>query len=109
MFYICYMERGHIWEKKIQKRKHFYPIMKDFYNLIDDEVLNYKEGKEQLYTEELLKEYSDPDSGKYKAMIQDICEKLGFTSLQYARLDDILEAISLEPCKLCTYCWNGKE
>lgn len=33
-----------------------YPIMKDFYNLIDDEVLNYKEGKEQLYTEELLKE-----------------------------------------------------
>ena len=33
-----------------------YPIMEDFYELIDQEVLNYKDGKEQLYTEELLKE-----------------------------------------------------
>ncbi len=33
-----------------------YPIMEDFYELIDQEVLNFKDGKEQLYTEELLKE-----------------------------------------------------
>ena len=33
-----------------------YPIMQDFYELIDREIMNYKDGKEQLYTEELLKE-----------------------------------------------------
>jgi len=60
-------------------------------------------------TDELLEEYSNPDTDKYKAMIEAIRKKLGFTSLQYARLDDIIEAIGLNPCKLCTYCWNGKE
>ena len=60
-------------------------------------------------TDELLEEYSNPDSDKYKAMVEEIRKKLGFTSLQYARLDDIIEAIGLSPCKLCTYCWNGKE
>ena len=24
-------------------------------------------------------------------------------------LDDMVEAIGISPCKLCTYCWNGKE
>ncbi|MBQ3138903.1 MAG: VirB4 family type IV secretion system protein [Ruminococcus sp.] len=33
-----------------------YPIMEDFYELIDREIMNYKDGKEQLYTEDLLKE-----------------------------------------------------
>lgn len=60
-------------------------------------------------TDELLEEYANPDSEKYKAMIEAIRQKLGFTSLQYARLDDIIDAIGLAPCKLCTYCWNGKE
>ena len=60
-------------------------------------------------TDELLEEYSNPDTDKYKAMVEAIRKKLGFTSLQYARLDDIIEAIGLTPCKLCTYCWNGKE
>ena len=60
-------------------------------------------------TDELLAEYTNPDSDKYKTMVEFICKKLGFTSLQYARLDDIIEAIGLSPCKLCTYCWDGKE
>jgi len=25
------------------------------------------------------------------------------------RLDDLTESIGISPCKLCTYCWNGKE
>ena len=25
------------------------------------------------------------------------------------RLDDMLDAVGIDPCKLCTYCWNGKE
>ena len=60
-------------------------------------------------TEETLKEYSDPESEKYKAMEEEICKELKFTSLRYNRLDDMIAATGIEPCKLCTYCWDGKE
>ena len=43
------------------------------------------------------------------AMLEEIRKELNFTSLHYHRLDDMIEAIRLEPCKLCTYCWSGKE
>ena len=74
--------------------------------LITRRVILEKEGE---VTEELLAEYSNPDSEKYKEMVEIIRKRLGFTSLQYARLDDIVDAIGISPCKLCTYCWNGKE
>ena len=38
-----------------------------------------------------------------------ICEKFNFTSLEFQSLEGIIKAIGLEPCELCTYCWNGKE
>ena len=56
----------------------------------------------------VLDRYADPDSEEYAVMLEEIRRELNFTTLQYHRLDDMLEAISLEPCKLCTYCWNGK-
>jgi amidophosphoribosyltransferase len=46
---------------------------------------------------------------KHQLMVNEICKKMGFTSLQFNRLEDLIEAIGLEPCKLCTYCFNGKE
>ena len=58
---------------------------------------------------EALTEYADPDSVRYQNMIDGICDKLGFTSLRYHRLDDLIEAIGLDESELCTYCWNGKE
>lgn len=60
-------------------------------------------------TDEVLAEYTDPDSERYKKMVDKIGEKLHFTSLIYNRLDDMLEATGLPADKLCTYCWNGKE
>lgn len=59
--------------------------------------------------EKMLEEYSDPDSEKYQKMVDTICEKLHFTSLRYHRLDDMIESVGIDPSKLCTYCWNGKE
>ncbi|MCM1115138.1 MAG: amidophosphoribosyltransferase [Clostridium sp.] len=56
-----------------------------------------------------LKEYTDPDSEKYKKMVDMICEKLHFTSLRYHRLDDMIESVGIGADKLCTYCWNGEE
>ena len=60
-------------------------------------------------SDEVLKEYADYNSPKYEKMVEKICEKLNFTSLRFNRLDDMLEATGIEPCKLCTYCWNGEE
>lgn len=58
---------------------------------------------------ERVQVYADPDTEEYKKMVDKICEKLKFTSLQYMRLDDMLAAAEIDPCKLCTYCWSGKE
>ena len=60
-------------------------------------------------TDEILEEYADPESEKYEKMVEEIRKELNFTSLRFNRLDDMLESTGVEPCKLCTYCWNGKE
>ena len=60
-------------------------------------------------TDEVLKEYADPESEKYEQMLEEICRQLNFTSLRYNRLDDMIESTGLPAEKLCTYCWNGKE
>jgi len=58
---------------------------------------------------EHLDEHADPDSDRYCAMVEAIRSRLGLTSLQYQRLDDLVAAIGLPSEKLCTYCWNGAE
>jgi len=60
-------------------------------------------------TNEVLKQYTDPDSEKYATMVEEIRKELHFTSLQFNRLDDMLEAVGIDKCKLCTYCWDGQE
>ena len=57
----------------------------------------------------MLSDYADPTSTNYSEMIEEIRRELNFTSLRYHRLDDMLDSIGISPCKLCTYCWNGKE
>ena len=42
-------------------------------------------------------------------MEEEICKELKFTSLRFNRLDDMIEATGIDPSKLCTYCWDGKE
>ena len=56
-----------------------------------------------------LESYADPDSANYKEMLEEIRKELNFTSLKYHRLDDLVKSIDISPCKLCTYCWSGKE
>ena len=60
-------------------------------------------------TEEVLKEYTNPETEKYKMMQDKICESMHFTSLKFARLDDMVEAIGLDKSKVCTYCFDGIE
>ncbi len=65
--------------------------------------------EEEAEQEKILEKYTDPDTPEYAAMLEEIRKELNFTSLRYHRLDDMIESVGIEPCKLCTYCWNGKE
>ena len=56
-----------------------------------------------------LKNYIDPDTPEYKEMVDRICKKLNFTTLQFNRLDDMMDSVGIDKCKLCTYCWDGRE
>ena len=60
-------------------------------------------------SEEVLAEYADPDSERYAIMVEEIRKEMKFSSLKFNRLDDMLDAVGIDHCKLCTYCWNGKE
>lgn len=76
-------------------------------DLITRRVIKDLEG--DSVSEEVLKEYSDPDSKRYQEMLEEIRRRSKFTSLRYHRLDDMIESIGLPKCKLCTYCWDGEE
>ena len=75
-------------------------------DLITRRVIKEMEGTEEPAN---LARYADPESGEYSAMPEYIGKKLNFTSLRYHRLDDMIESVGIDKCKLCTYCWDGRE
>ena len=75
-------------------------------DLISRRVIVELEGEEGL---KHIDEYADGSTERGKKMRQVICDKFKFASLGFQSLEGVIEAIGLEPCKLCTYCWNGKE
>ena len=77
-------------------------------DLITRKVIAELEGTEEI-SEELLDNYINPDHHKHHEMVEEIRKRMHFDSLKYHRLDDLVEAIGLDECKLCTYCFNGKE
>ena len=51
--------------------------------------------------------YANPDTPEYQAMVDEIRKELGLTTLKFQKLDDLVEAIGLPKCKLCTHCFDG--
>lgn len=78
----------------------------DEMELIARRVIVELEGEEGL---KYIDEYSDSSTERGKNLRKAICDKFNFASLEFQTLDGVIESIGLEPCKLCTYCWNGKE
>ncbi|MBE5782912.1 MAG: amidophosphoribosyltransferase [Clostridiales bacterium] len=74
--------------------------------LITRRVVMELEGEEGL---KHLDEYSDASTPRGQAMRKAICDKFNFASLEFQSLEGVVKAIGLDKCKLCTYCWNGKE
>ncbi|MDY4788860.1 MAG: amidophosphoribosyltransferase [Bacilli bacterium] len=62
-----------------------------------------------VVSDELAKEYTDENSGKYQKMVDLICHKMHFDSLKYHKLSNLVKSIGLNESCLCTYCFNGKE
>ena len=75
-------------------------------DLISRRVILELEGEEGM---KHIDEYADGNTERGKAMRKTICDKFQFASLGFQTLEGVINSIGLEPCKLCTYCWTGKE
>lgn len=77
------------------------------YDYITRRIIRDREGENP--TRQIIENYADPESTNYVEMVEEIRKRLKFDTLAFQRLDDLLEATGIDPCRLCTYCWNGKE
>ena len=75
-------------------------------DLITRRIIKRMEGD---CVENVLEEYTNPDSERYAKMVEAIGREMNFSSLRFHRLDDMIKSVDIDPSKLCTYCWNGKE
>ncbi len=75
-------------------------------DLIARKIIMELEGEEGM---NYIEEYSDATTERGKKLRKAICEKLNFASLEFQTLDGVVEAIGIDKCQLCTYCWDGKE
>ena len=75
-------------------------------DLLSRRVIVELEGEEGL---EHIDEYADASTERGKKMRKVIAEKMGFETLEFQTLEGVVEAIGLPSCKLCKYCWTGRE
>lgn len=54
-----------------------------------------------------LEKYSDPSTPEYRRMVDEISRRLGLTSLEFSKVDTLVESIGLPKCRICTHCFDG--
>jgi amidophosphoribosyltransferase len=74
--------------------------------LIARRVIMELEGEEGF---KHIEEYSDGSTERGKKLRKAISDKFNFASLEFQSLEGIVSSIGIDECKLCTYCWNGRE
>ena len=75
-------------------------------DLISRSVIQELEGEEGFRH---LEEYCDARTGRYDRMVEGVCRRMRVTTLRYQTLKGMLDAIGIDPDKVCTYCWTGRE
>lgn len=75
-------------------------------DLIARRVMMELEGEDAV---KYIEEYADGSTERGKKLRQTICDKFKFASLGFQTVEGVVNAIGIDECKLCTYCWNGKE
>lgn len=78
---------------------------KSVLELITRRVIADLEGKDP--DEETLKEYSTFGTPQYERMVEEIRRRLGLTSLKFCSIDNMVNAIGLPKCRICTHCFDG--
>ena len=84
-----------------------FSVSKSTYDLYTRRIIRDMEGGIENLSNELLAEYADPDSAKYKEMVEIMGKHLQLTSLKFQRLEDLVAAIGLPKEELCTHCWDN--
>jgi hypothetical protein len=59
------------------------------------------------FMEPIIIPISGQNAEKNNAMVEKIRRRLKLTSLEYQRLEDLVEAIGSPKEKVCTHCWDG--
>lgn len=54
-----------------------------------------------------LDKYATTDSTEYKRMVDEIAKELGLTTLKFNTIEQLIEAIGLPKCQVCTHCFDG--
>lgn len=75
-------------------------------DLIARKIIDEFEGAEGV---KYIEDYSDTNTERGQRLRNEICSRLKLTSLEFQSLEGTVKAIGLPECKLCSYCWNGKE
>jgi len=55
------------------------------------------------------RDFLDPGTARYRAMVQHVAKSLELTSLAYQSVEEMVKAIGLPREKLCLYCWTGSD
>ena len=71
--------------------------------LITRQIIKDFEGDDHIN----LDKYATTDSPEYTRMVNEIARRLGLSSLKYAKLESLVEAIGLPKCDVCTHCFDG--
>ncbi len=65
------------------------------------------EGMEAANDPERIKAYAVTGSPEYNRLVQAIADRFHLNSLKFTKLEDLIQAIGLPKCKVCTYCFDG--
>lgn len=74
-------------------------------DLIARQIIHEFEGEEGV---KYIEEYSRTNTERGKKLRAEICKRLKLTSLEFQSLEGTYDAVGIDKCKMCTYCWNGK-
>lgn len=54
-----------------------------------------------------LEEYATAGTERYNKMVKEIARQLGLTSLQFSKIDHLIDSIGIPKCRICTHCFDG--
>jgi len=70
---------------------------------------------ESIEQDDSFKQYIDSANPNYKMMVEEIRKRIGFTTLRFLTLEEMVKAVieapnnkNLRKEDLCTYCWTGR-